>query len=81
MVTLVPDRARRALSIPLITLSPAAPHRPQTQNTAEKRQKKVPVNYGKIWTDSRACVDSKLASTGSRSSLTSSTNSTNHLFI
>ena len=41
MVTLVTDRAQRALSIPLITFSPIAPCRLKMQNTARNNVKKM----------------------------------------
>ena len=75
MMTPVPDRARQAPSIPSITFfSPASL---KTQNTPLK---KTSVNYGENLVSIRTYVDSKSASTGFSSKLTSSIDSTYYFF-
>ena len=79
MVTLVPDRAQRARRFHFSLFSLIAPCRLKTQNTAKKNVKKAPImeEHEPIHT----CIDSKFTSTGSRSNLTISIDSTYQLFI
>ena len=53
-MTLVDDRAKRALSITLLTFPPIAPGRLKTPNTAKKNIKQAPM-MGKAQVDWHIC--------------------------
>ena len=72
MVTLVPNRTRQTLSIPLIAFFLLMLLAKDMKRKPAIMESTAPI---------RICADSKSTGTSSRSSLMSSTNSTNHLFI